>query len=125
MTYYCYPGTIDRKHIPANMTHEIRVQWAQQIIKTVCVYYDVKIESVMSKSRTTDLIRAAQVATYLIKTKINDLSLKQISSQFGSRYYGVNGHDHSAIVHNLSKVRDMISINDGITQDIEQLQKLI
>lgn len=125
MTYYAYPGTIDRKHIPAQMTHEIRVQWAQQIIKTVCVFYDVKVESVMSKCRTTDLIRAAQVATYLIKTKINDLSLKQISSQFGTRYYGANGHDHSAIVHNLTKVRDLISIGDGIGQDIEKLMKLI
>ena len=125
MTYYAYPGTIDRKHIPANMTHEIRIQWAQQIIKTVCVFYDVKVESLMSKSRTSDLIRAAQVATYLIKTKITDLSLKQVSAQFGTRYYGINGHDHSAIVHNISKVRDLISIGDSINQDIEKLLKMI
>lgn len=119
------PGMISKKYIPIELTHEIRIEWANQIIKTVCVFYNVKQESLMSKSRTIDLVRACQVSSYLIKTKINDLSLKQISALYGSRYYGINGHDHSAIVHNLSKVKDLISIEDGIKQDIEQLLKLI
>ena len=119
------PGMISKKYIPIELTHEIRIEWANQIIKTVCVFYNVKHESLMSKSRTIDLVRACQVSTYLIKTKINDLSYKQISALYGSRYYGARGHDHSAIVHNLSKVKDFISIEDGIKQDIEQLLKLI
>lgn len=125
MNYYCYPGTIRRLYIPAQMTHEIRVQWAQQIIKTVAVFYNVNIESMQGKRRTTDLVRACQVATYLIKTKITDLSLREVSAQFGKRYYGANGHDHSAIVHNMNKVRDLVSVSDGIQKDIDKLLKLI
>lgn len=125
MNYYCYPGTISRKFIPANMTHEIRLQWAQQILKTVAVFYNVRLEDMQGKRRTTDLVRACQVSTYLIRIKITDLSLKQVSAIFGSRYLGANGHDHSAIVHNFAKVNDLISIGDGIQKDIEQLLKLI
>jgi chromosomal replication initiator protein len=125
MNYYAYPGTISRKHIPAQLTHEIRVQWAQQIIKTVAVFYNVRVEDMQGKRRTTDLVRACQVSTYLIRIKITDLSLKQVSALFGSRYLGANGHDHSCIVHNFAKVNNYISIGDGIAKDIEQLLKLI
>jgi len=125
MNYIAFPGTISRKFIPANMTHEIRLQWAQQILKTVAVFYNVRIEDMQGKRRTTDLVRACQVSTYLIRIKITDLSLKQVSAIFGSRYLGQNGHDHSAIVHNFAKVNDLISVGDGIQKDIEQLLKLI
>lgn len=125
MTYYAAPGIIDKRFIPANMTHEIRIQWAQQIIKTVCIFYNVTIENIQSKRRTTDLVRACQVSTYFIKHKVQDLSLKQTSALFGTRYLGANGHDHSAIVHNLAKVRDLIHVGDGIKEDIAQLEKLL
>lgn len=125
MTYYAAPGVIDKRFIPANLTHEIRIQWAQQIIKTVCIFYNVSLDNLQSKRRTTDLVRACQVSTYFIKNKVQDLSLKQISALFGTRYLGVNGHDHSAIVHNIAKVNDLLHVGDGIKEDIEQLKKLL
>lgn len=125
MTYYAFPGCIDKKYIPAQMTHEIRVQFAKQIVKTVAIFYNVSIEAMQGKTRTKDLMRACQVSTYLIRAKIQDLSLKEVSAIFGNRYLGANGHDHSAIVHNMAKINDYLSIGDSIAQDIEQLKKLI
>lgn len=119
------PGIIDKKYIPIEMTHDIRIKWGQQIIKTVCIFYNVKEDRLFGKCRTIDLVRACQVSSYLIKTKINNLTYQQISALFGKRYLCKNGHDHAAIIHNLNKVRDLVSIGDNIKQDIDQLLKLI
>jgi chromosomal replication initiator protein len=127
MTYYCYPGVIDSKYIPAQMTAEIRLQYAKQIIETVCNFYGVKKEDVFSKSRKTDLIRAAQVSTYFIKDRMPTLDLITIAGMFGNRYVIKSGYgyDHAAVIYNISKVKGFIKVNDPLKEDIEILKNTL
>ncbi len=125
MNYFSFPGTATKQYIPAQMTYRVREQWAQQIIHTVSIFYNVEICLIKGKKRSCDLIRSVQVSTYLIKLKIKSMSLREIAAQFDKRYYGNKGYDHSAIIHNLNKVNDLLSIGDSISADIDKLIKLI
>jgi len=127
LTYYAYPGIVKTKYIPAQMTSEIRIQYANQIIETVARFYGVEIENLFSKRRGHDLTTVAQVSSYLIKLKIPQMDLVSIAKLFGLRYVCRSGfnYDHSAIIYNRSKVEDFIKINDPIKDDIEKLKMMI
>jgi len=127
MTYYCYPGVIDSKYIPAQMTAEIRLSYAKQIIETVSRFYGVELENLYSKKRGHDLTQAAQVSSYLIKLKIPQMDLVTIAKLFGVRYLckDLINHDHSAIIYNRDRIADFIKVNDYIVEDIEKLKLII
>ena len=127
MTYYCYPGVIDSKYIPAQMTAEIRLQYAKQIIETVSRFYGIELDALYSKKRGHDLTTVAQMSCYLIGLKIPALNLIQVAKLFGMRYICRSGYnyDHSAIIYNRNKIEDFIKVNDYIKDDIEKLKTMI
>jgi chromosomal replication initiation ATPase DnaA len=127
MTYYCYPGVIDSKYIPAQMTAEIRLQYAKQIIETVARFYGVELENLYSKKRGHDLTTACQMSCYLIGLKIPALNLVQVAKLFGMRYICRSGYnyDHSAIIYNRNKIEDFIKVNDYIKDDIDKLRTMV
>lgn len=127
ITYYAFPGIIDTKFIPANMTQEIRLQYGKQIIETVARFYGVELDNVYSKKRGHDLTTACQVSTYFIKSKMPSLDLISIAKLFGNRYACRSGYnfDHSAIIYNKAKIDGFIKVRDRITEDLETIKNLI
>jgi len=71
-----------------------------QIQKAVSDYYNIKVNFLLSKKRTKDIVLARQVAIYLSR-ELTDLSLISIGESFGRR-------DHTTIIHSYNKIRNKI-----------------
>ena len=71
-----------------------------QVQKAVTDYYTIKINSLLSKKRTKDVVFARQVAIYLSR-ELTDLSLNSIGESFGRR-------DHTTIIHSYNKIKNKI-----------------
>ena len=90
-----------------------------QIQKTVSDYYNIKVNFMLSKKRTKDVVLARQVAIYLSR-ELTDLSLISIGGSFGRR-------DHTTIIHSYNKIKDKIKkdksfkiIIDNLTLNIKK-----
>jgi len=84
-----------------------------QIQKTVTDYYTIKVNSLLSKKRTKDVVLARQVAIYLSR-ELTDLSLTSIGEAFGRR-------DHTTIIHSYTKIKNKIKKDKGFKDIIDNL----
>ena len=127
MHYYAAPGIKNNIFIPANMTEEIRLQYANQIIESVARYYNVSMERVKGKSREGDLPKVRQISSFYIKKKIPMMRLKEIAGLYGQRYLLKSGFDadHSAIVHNVKTVEGWLKVHDPLEEDVLTIKNLI
>jgi chromosomal replication initiator protein len=71
----------------------------ENIQKTVCDYYKIKLIDLYSKKRTRNLVRPRQMAMSLAK-ELTNLSLPEIGAAFG-------GRDHTTVLHACKKVCDL------------------
>ena len=90
-----------------------------QIQKTVADFYNIKINSLLSKKRNKDIVLARQVAVY-ISRELTNLSLTSIGDSFGRR-------DHTTILHSYGKIKNKIkkeksfkNIIDNLTLEIKR-----
>lgn len=84
-----------------------------QIQKAVTDYYTIKVNSLLSKKRTKDIVLARQVAIYLSR-ELTDLSLTSIGEAFGRR-------DHTTIIHSYNKIKNKIKKDKGFKNIIDNL----
>ncbi|PKP59068.1 chromosomal replication initiator protein DnaA [Candidatus Atribacteria bacterium HGW-Atribacteria-1] len=84
-----------------------------QIQKAVTDYYTIKVNSLLSKKRTKDVVFARQVAIYLSR-ELTDLSLTSIGEAFGRR-------DHTTIIHSYTKIKNKIKKDKGFKNIIDNL----
>lgn len=84
-----------------------------QIQKSVADYYTIKVNSLLSKKRTKDVVLARQVAVYLSR-ELTDLSLTSIGGAFG-------GKDHTTIIHSCNKIKNKIKKDNNFKGIINNL----
>jgi len=84
-----------------------------QIQKTVANYYNIKVNSLLSKKRTKDIVLARQVAVYLSR-ELTDMSLTLIGGAFG-------GKDHTTIIHSYGKIKNKIKTDKSFKNIIDNL----
>ena len=84
-----------------------------QIQKAVTDYYTIKVNSLLSKKRTKDVVLARQVAIYLSR-ELTDLSLNSIGEAFGRR-------DHTTILHSCTKIKNKIEKDKSFKGIIKNL----
>ena len=84
-----------------------------QIQKTITGYYTIKVNSLLSKKRTKDIVLARQVAIYLSR-ELTDLSLSSIGEAFGRR-------DHTTIIHSYTKIKNKIEKDKSFKNIIDNL----
>lgn len=80
------------------------------IIKHVCDFYNIKQTQIKGPKRDASLVRARQVAMYLLKKELG-LTLVEIGNYLG-------GRDHTTIMHGLSKVENLVVSNSPLSEDI-------
>jgi len=84
-----------------------------QIQKTVSDYYNIKVNFLLSKKRTKDVVLARQVAIYLSR-ELTDLSLISLGESFGRR-------DHTTIIHSYNKIKNKIKMDKSFKNIINNL----
>ncbi len=82
----------------------------EQILDSVCRYYEVSPETLRGKQRDRDIVWPRQVAMYLMREETS-ASLLQIGTALG-------GRDHTTIMHGWEKVSSEINKSAQVRQEI-------
>ena len=77
-------------------------------------YYGITVSDLVSNSRKQHLVKARQMAIYLCH-EMTSLSLAKIGQNFGNR-------DHSTELYSCEKLKGLISTNEEIKNDIENIK---
>ena len=89
----------------------------QLIIDVVTEHFQITVDQIRSKSRTSDIARPRQIAMYLCK-KMTDAPLETIGSLLG-------GRDHSTVIHGVDKITKEYESNDSMRNTIDTIKKKI
>ena len=87
------------------------------IIETVCRYFDIDQESLLSKSREKRVAYPRQIAMYLMR-ELAHRSLVEIGDSLG-------GRDHSTVHHGWRKMERSLAIDPETQRDIGSLREMI
>ncbi len=89
----------------------------QLIIEVVTEHFNISMDQMISRSRSSDIAKPRQIAMFLCKT-MTDSSLDVIGSFLG-------GRDHSTIIHGIKKVSDEYEVNENTRTLIDTIKKKI
>ena len=86
-----------------------------RIQKIVSEYFQISVEDIRSKKRSSNISFPRQIAMYLCRTITNE-SFPKIGTEFG-------GKDHSTVMHSVEKIENEIKVNKDLANIIEKLKK--
>lgn len=87
-----------------------------QIIKKVAVFYAVNERDLFEKTRKKEIVKARQVAMYILREDYNN-SYPDIGRRFG-------GKDHTTAMHSYEKISKELKINQALNEEINVLRKI-
>lgn len=90
---------------------------SEDIIKSVCFFYNVKSTQLKGPKRDAFLVKARQVTMYLLKKELG-LPFVEIGNILG-------GRDHTTIMHGVGKIDKLLSTKDKIYVDIVGITKML
>lgn len=73
-----------------------------KVQKSVCEYFNISKDEMLSKSRKRNIVQARQIAMYLSRNLISNCSLSTIGSEIG-------GKDHATVLHACMTVSDLMA----------------
>ena len=100
--------------ISPNISREIT---PQLIIEVVAEHFNITVDQMASKNRSSSVVRPRQIAMYLCNT-MTDSSLQAIGLLLG-------GRDHSTIIHGANKIEEEIDKDDNTKNLVETIKKKI
>ncbi len=86
-----------------------------KIQKIVAEYFQISVEDMKSKKRSSNIAFPRQIAMFLCR-KMTDESFPKIGTEFG-------GKDHSTVIHSVEKIEKEIKINKELNNIVEKLKK--
>lgn len=89
----------------------------ETIQKTVCEYYGIQMNELLSKKRHKPIVFPRQVAMYLCRN-LTEASYPQIGDQFG-------GRDHTTVLHAYDKIEKQLLIDEKLNLTVKELSQKI
>lgn len=86
-----------------------------RIQKIVSEYFQISVEDIRSKKRSSNISFPRQIAMYLCRTMTSE-SFPKIGTEFG-------GKDHTTVMHSVEKIEKEIRVNKDLANIIEKLKK--
>ena len=86
-----------------------------RIQKIVSEYFQISVEDIRSKKRSSNISFPRQIAMYLCRVMTNE-SFPKIGIEFG-------GKDHTTVMHSVEKIEKEIRVNKDLANIIEKLKK--
>ena len=88
-----------------------------KVQKTVCEYFNIPKEILISKTRKRQIVQARQIAMYMSRTLVG-CSLSTIGSELG-------GKDHATVLHACNTVSDLMSTDKVFKQYVTDIEKML
>ncbi|MCR4715552.1 MAG: chromosomal replication initiator protein DnaA [Lachnospiraceae bacterium] len=101
--------------IKPDKAHEIT---PELIIDTVCDYYNITLEQIISSNRSHNIAKPRMICMYLCRDLLSNITLKQIGSYLGNR-------NHSTIMHGADQIKNEINSDANFRTTIENLTNKI
>ncbi len=99
------------------LTIHDRLITVENIQKTVCEYYKLRVAELLSRKRTRTIARPRQMAMALAK-ELTEHSLPEIGDAFG-------GRDHTTVLHACRKIEGLCETDGRIREDKAKLLRLL
>jgi chromosomal replication initiator protein len=97
-----------------NSQREVTVE---NIQKTICDYFNIKLVDLKAKRRTKDIVLPRQLGMYLCR-KYTSTSFPSIGNKFG-------GRDHSTVIHASRSIEKKIKEDSHMRVTVEKLEKTL
>ena len=88
------------------------------IVDTVCEYFNITRDILLSKSRKRQIVQARQIAMYECRNLIPNCSLSTIGSELG-------GKDHATVLHACTTVQDLMSTDKSFRQYVADIESMV
>ena len=89
----------------------------QLIVEVVSEHFNITVDQIMSKNRSSDIAKPRQIAMYLCK-QMTSQPLDSIGQLLG-------GRDHSTIIHGVKKITSEYETDDVLRNTIDTIKKKI
>lgn len=89
-----------------------------KVQRTVCEYFRITRDELVSKTRKRQIVQARQIAMYMSRNLIANCSLSTIGSEIG-------GKDHATVLHACTTVTDLMSTDKIFKQYVTDIEKLL
>ena len=88
------------------------------IVDTVCEYFNITRDILLSKSRKRQIVQARQIAMYECRNLIPNCSLSTIGAELG-------GKDHATVLHACTTVQDLMSTDKSFRQYVADIESMV
>ena len=88
------------------------------IVDTVCEYFNITRDILLSKSRKRQIVQARQIAMFECRNLIPNCSLSTIGAELG-------GKDHATVLHACTTVQDLMATDKAFRQYVTDIEGMI
>jgi chromosomal replication initiator protein len=88
-----------------------------EIIDTIAHFYNLDKELIYEKTRRKEIVRARQVAMFLLREDFN-ISFPLIGRKMG-------GRDHTTVIHSCEKIKHEVETDQELAQELEQIRAML
>lgn len=110
-------GLVDVEDILKRKIKPVRVVTADQVIKTIAVYYNIEEKNISEKTRRQEVVKPRQIAMYLLRNDLNT-PYPYIGRRLGQK-------DHTTAIHAYKKITQDIKNNKKLEQEINNIRDMI
>ena len=89
-----------------------------KVERSVCEYFNITREALLSKSRKRQIVQARQIAMYLCRNLISNCSLATIGAEIG-------GKDHATVLHACTTVSDLMSTDRNFKKYVTDIESML
>lgn len=89
-----------------------------KVQRTVCDYFNITRDDLLSKSRKRQIVQARQIAMYLSRNLISNCSLSTIGAEIG-------GKDHATVLHACTTVADLMSTDKVFKKYVSDIESML
>lgn len=86
----------------------------KDIVSTIAKHYGIAEDAIYEKTRRREIVRARQVAMYVLREDFN-ISYPLIGQKMG-------GRDHTTVIHSHLKIKDDLKTDPSLLQEIEKIR---
>lgn len=86
----------------------------KDIVRIIALQYGIPEEVIYEKTRRKEIVRARQVAMYILREDFN-ISYPLIGQKMG-------GRDHTTVIHSHLKIKDDLKTDPSLLQEIEKIR---
>ena len=108
---------LDVKALIRNNIKSKKTVSINEIVKSICDYYQIEESIIYSKTRRKDVVYPRQVIMYLLREEYN-ISYPSIGDKLG-------GRDHTTVIHSYEKIKNELKSNPHLNKEIEDLRSIL